>query len=293
MRDLTNIRKGMQVYGPDNRVLGTIDSIEDKLFLVKGQRIPFDAVDRFENNMLYLKTGYLENQQNLKVPVVEERLNVAKRPIEAGAVEINKTVTAEQANVPIELRSEEVHVEERDLPERPLRPGEAAAVFQEGTIRVPVRAEEAIVSKEAVVTGEVAINKTMETQRQNVNETLRKEEVQVNENYDKAAGGIVYKDTQDYTGQASSDATLSNQGYATQQPTTTMASSVAKFPIETGMEVVGVDGDYVGRVKEVRDSNFRVDRKMQPDITVTFGAIQGVNGDQVILNVAGDQVDLI
>jgi len=225
----------------------------------------------------------------LKVPVVEERLNVAKRQVEAGAVEINKTVTAEQANVPIELRREEVHVEERDIAERPLRPGETAAVFQEGTIRVPVRAEEAVVSKEAVVTGEVAINKTLETKRENVNETLRKEQVHVNENYDKAAtGGVVYKDTQDYTGQASSDAAISNQGYAT-----SMASSTGRFPIAEGMEVVGVDGDYVGRVKEVRDSNFRVDRKMQPDITVTFGAIQGVNGDQVILNVAGDQVDLI
>jgi hypothetical protein len=74
--------------------------------------------------------------------------------------------------------------------DRPLREGEAEAAFQEGTIRVPVRGEEAIVTKEAVVTGEVVINKERTTEHQEITDTVRKQRVEVDENYQRARSGF-------------------------------------------------------------------------------------------------------
>lgn len=118
-----------------------------------------------------------------RVPVAEERLNVEKRATELGEVQVHKTVTEEQQTVPVELRREEVHVERVNVGDRPLQPGENA--FQEGTIRVPVRGEEAVVNKEAVVTGEVVINKGQTTEQQSVAGTVRREQVEVDRDYEQ------------------------------------------------------------------------------------------------------------
>ena len=61
--------------------------------------------------------------------------------------------------------------------------------FREGTIRVPVRGEEVFAEKEAVVTGEVVVNREQRTERQTVSDTIRKTRVDVDENYrrDRAA----------------------------------------------------------------------------------------------------------
>ena len=124
----------------------------------------------------------------IAIPVAEERLQVETRQAELGEVQVRKTVTEEQVSVPVELTREEVHVEQRDVADRPVQAGDD--LFQEGTIRVPVRGEEAVVSKEAVVTGEVVIDKERTTERQEITETVRKEQVEVDENYRRARSGF-------------------------------------------------------------------------------------------------------
>jgi uncharacterized protein (TIGR02271 family) len=120
-----------------------------------------------------------QDQREIRVPEVEERLQVEKRPVQQGEVRIEREVHEEQKTVPVTLTQEEVHVEKRDVAERPLREGEEA--FQEGTIRVPVRGEEAIARKEAVVTGEVVVNKERTTEQQQVADTVRRTEVHVDQ----------------------------------------------------------------------------------------------------------------
>lgn len=120
---------------------------------------------------------------DMRIPVSEEQLNVEKREAEIGEVQLRKTVTQEQQTVPVELTREEVHVERRDVGDRPLRPGEQA--FEESTIRMPVRGEEAVVTKEAVVTGEVVLNKEQTIERQQVADTVRKERVEVDQDYER------------------------------------------------------------------------------------------------------------
>jgi uncharacterized protein (TIGR02271 family) len=108
-----------------------------------------------------------------RVPLVEEQLQVGKRAVELGEVEVQKQVTTERVDVPVELAREEVRVRQEKIAERPVAPGEAA--FEEGTIRVPVRGEEAVIEKQAFVTGEVVIDRERTTETQTVSETLRRE----------------------------------------------------------------------------------------------------------------------
>ena len=193
------LKRGMRIFGADNREYGTIDRYDDDYVYVGQRRIPTSAFERAENDCLYLgergrqyfETGErAATEGEIRVPIMEERLQVEKREVELGAVEVRKDVTSENVSVPVELSREEVHVERVDVNDRPVAAGDLAkGSFEEGTIRVPVRGEEAVANKEAVVTGEVVINRERTTERQTVTDTVRKERVDVNENYqrDRAA----------------------------------------------------------------------------------------------------------
>jgi uncharacterized protein (TIGR02271 family) len=124
--------------------------------------------------------------REIRVPVVEERLEVGKREVELGEVEVRRRVVEEAQSVPVTLRREEVNVRQVDTADRPLRAGEEA--FREGTVRVPVRGEEAVVAKEAVVTGEVVVEKHATSEERQVSDTVRRTEVDFDEDYRRVRG---------------------------------------------------------------------------------------------------------
>ena len=117
------------------------------------------------------------NKDIVEVPLSEEELKVGKRTVSAGQVRLRKIVRTEVVNQPVEIRHEDVVVER--IPASEVRGGTATSDFKEQTIDVPLTREEAVVSKESHVTGAVRLNKTAETETQNVSETLRKEDVEV------------------------------------------------------------------------------------------------------------------
>lgn len=188
------LRQGLRVFGTDNREYGTVDRYDDQYAYVGQRRVPLSAFERMDKDRLYLGSQgrqYFEADERLgepgqiRVPIHEERLEVEKRQGELGSVDIHKTVEAERIDVPVELRHEEVSVNRVDVPNRPVAPDEVADAFEEGTIRVPVRGEQAVVEKEAVVTGEVVVNREVLTEQRNVRDTVRREEVTVD--HDKGA----------------------------------------------------------------------------------------------------------
>ena len=202
------LREGLQVYSDAGRPLGPIERIDADSITVKGQRYHLDAIERFEGDRVFLtrqvgaatttdrgraaagtagaaREQVVEAEGQVRVPVREERLEVGKRPTELGAVEIRKTVEQEQQTVPVELAREEVHVERRDVADRPATEADLSGAFQEGTLRVPVRGEAAVARKAAVVTGEVVIDKTRTTETQRITDTLRRERVEVDEGYER------------------------------------------------------------------------------------------------------------
>jgi len=191
------IQEGMTVYSEGGQQIGKVEQLHGDGFHVKGQHYGRDSVIRVEQRRVYVRgaattaaTGkqIAQAEGEIRVPVAEERLNVGKRDAELGEIQVRKTVTEEQQTVPVTLQRDEVHVEQRDITERPLRAGED--VFTEVTIRVPVHGEEAVVAKEAIVTGEVVIDKSRTSEQQQVSGTVRKQHVDVDENYRQARSGF-------------------------------------------------------------------------------------------------------
>jgi len=198
------LRQGMRIFGAGNQEYGTVERFDDDYVYVGGRRVPTSAFERIDTNGLYVgqrgaqyfrqgeSTGTGEGAA--RVQVHEERLDVDTRQAQLGEVEVRKEVVAEQVAVPVELRREEAHVEQVDVRDRPVGPGED--VFQEGTIRVPIRGEEAVVSKQAYVTGEVVVDKTETTERQTISDTVRKERVHVDEHYTRERAALQQHYTQ-------------------------------------------------------------------------------------------------
>ncbi len=111
------------------------------------------------------------------IPVAEERLRVGKREVDRGGVRVRSYVVEEPVREDVSLREEHVEVERRPVQ------GAAAPedVFRDQTIEVSERGEEAVVAKDAVVTGEVAVRKTAEERTETVEDTVRHTEVDVDD----------------------------------------------------------------------------------------------------------------
>jgi len=115
--------------------------------------------------------------ENITVPVVEERLTAGVREREAGRFRLVKTVREEQQSINVPLQQEEAYITERAVAHRPATQADLDSMTK--NIDVPLRAQEAVVSKEARVTGEVGIRKEVTTETQRVTDTVRREEVHV------------------------------------------------------------------------------------------------------------------
>lgn len=112
------------------------------------------------------------------IPIVEERMTVGKRQVELGKVRIRTRVVSEDVSEDVSLREERVNVERHDMNER-ISAADADALFQDGTIELTETAERAVVSKDAIVTGEVVVDRNVDTRTERVEGTVRRTEVDV------------------------------------------------------------------------------------------------------------------
>jgi len=110
----------------------------------------------------------------------EEELQVGTRPVEAGQVRLRKVVHTERQEVPVELRREDVEIERVAVSDGDI----ASDAFEEAEIEVPVMREEAVVGKEVRATGEVRLNKDVETETRTVGGEVRSEEVEIDRDVD-------------------------------------------------------------------------------------------------------------
>ena len=122
-------------------------------------------------------TGEVKTGSQIEVPLSEEEVKIGKRTVAAGSVRLRKVVRTEIVNQPVEVSHEEVVVERVSASD--VKAGTGQADFAEKVIDVPLTREEVVVAKEAHVTGAVRLNKTSESQTEQVSETVRKEDVEV------------------------------------------------------------------------------------------------------------------
>ncbi len=118
------------------------------------------------------------------IPVAEERLRVGKREVDRGGVRVRSYVVEEPVHEQVSLHEERIDVQRRPIGERVAGAGDE--LFREQTVELSERGEEAVVAKDAVVTEEVVVRKTGEDRVEDIDETVRHTEVDVDDT--RAAG---------------------------------------------------------------------------------------------------------
>lgn len=113
----------------------------------------------------------------VRVPVVEEQLEVGKQIVERGGVRLYTRVVERPVEDTIRLRNEHVTVERHPV-DRHASDADLVA-FKEGTIEVTETGEEAVVSKRTRVVEEVVVAKEVEERTETVRDSARRTEVEV------------------------------------------------------------------------------------------------------------------
>ena len=115
------------------------------------------------------------------IKVMEERLRVGKREVAAGAVRVRSYVVERPVEEQVRLHEERIQIERHPV-DRPVTDADAAGAFQERTIEAHATAEEAVVAKDVRVVEEIGIRKEATDRTETVRDTVRKTEVEVEDN---------------------------------------------------------------------------------------------------------------
>jgi uncharacterized protein (TIGR02271 family) len=113
------------------------------------------------------------------IPVIEEQLQVGKQQVESGGARIRSRVIERPVEASVRLREEHVVVNRHPV-NRPVTDADLAN-FKEGDIEIRERSEEAVVGKQARVVEEVEVGKQVTEREENVRDTVRRTDVDVQE----------------------------------------------------------------------------------------------------------------
>jgi uncharacterized protein (TIGR02271 family) len=214
----TDIPTGADVFGADGEKVGAVAAaypgyivVEKGIFFPTDYYIPLNAIASYDGGQVYLNvakdaalhSGWdsqpvdLETatfagtdtlgtdvarttgEEEIHIPVMEEELTATTRRQDAGAVRIEKDVVTEERVLDVPVTEERVRVERRVV-DRPANAADAEA-FTDTVIEVPVESEVVDVQKQARVAEEVVLSKEAVQRTERVKDTVRKEEVFVDE----------------------------------------------------------------------------------------------------------------
>jgi uncharacterized protein (TIGR02271 family) len=113
-----------------------------------------------------------------KLTLREEQLNIDKERVQTGEVVINKEVNEQHKTINVPVEHEEVTVEHRSVSGREVN-RETGTIEDGETLRIPVVEEKLEVSKKPVVTDEIVIKKHAVQETEQVQDTLKKEDIQL------------------------------------------------------------------------------------------------------------------
>jgi uncharacterized protein (TIGR02271 family) len=116
-------------------------------------------------------------EREVSLTRAEEELEIGKRQVESGEVDVHKHVETQHVSRPVTRTHEEVEIERR--PADRLHAGEAE--FRDEEVRVPVREEQIEVRKHPEVKEELIVRTHPVTEEEQVEADLRREDVEVEE----------------------------------------------------------------------------------------------------------------
>lgn len=135
-------------------------------------------------------------ESEARMKEVEEQLKVGKREVARGGVRVHKYVDTDVVEETLRLREEHVDVDRRPV-DRPATAADLDDAFEEKDIEMTERGEEAVVEKEARVTGEVSVGKDVNVREETVGGEVRKSRVEVEETPGRGAtSGVAWTDVE-------------------------------------------------------------------------------------------------
>lgn len=139
------------------------------------------AIDLPESSHQPEKPAKADNGANVEeeaVPVVEEQVEIGKRRVSKGGMQVTTEVTETPVRETVRLREEKVDVE-RHKADRALGAQEADAAFEEKTVEMTATSETPEVTKEARVVEEVVLSKKATEHDKTVETSARRTDVKV------------------------------------------------------------------------------------------------------------------
>jgi uncharacterized protein (TIGR02271 family) len=116
-----------------------------------------------------------DTAQGDSIPIVEEQLGVGKRAVTSGKVRLRSYTHEEPVSADVDLHQSRVEVERRPVD----RAADSSDAFRDRSVEAEEYTEEAVVSKEARVVEEVSLKSKEDTRRETVSDTVRRTEVEV------------------------------------------------------------------------------------------------------------------
>jgi uncharacterized protein (TIGR02271 family) len=114
-----------------------------------------------------------------KIPIIQEELHVGKREVEGGGVRVNTRVEEAPVSEQVTVRDEQINVHRKPV-DRAVTDADLSAVDQ-GSFEMREHDEEVVVDKQARVVEEVHIRKDVQERSQQIQDTVRRTDVDVEE----------------------------------------------------------------------------------------------------------------
>ena len=175
------------------------------------------------------------------IPVVQEQLKVGKREVQRGGVRVFSRVVETPVNESIGLREEHVNVQRRAVDE-PISTADSSA-FKEQSIEMRETAEEAVVEKSARVVEEVTINKEVTQREQQINDTVRHTEVEIEQLGGGSARSSMMSDDDYYRNHFTSNYGSTGDSYDDYAPAYSYGSEMARNQKYSGRQWDDVETD--------------------------------------------------
>ncbi|TCZ74962.1 YsnF/AvaK domain-containing protein [Flaviaesturariibacter aridisoli] len=129
-------------------------------------------------------------ERGTTIPRVEEHLEVGKREVERGGVQVRSRIVEKPVEEHIRLREEHVRVERTPV-DRPLAGNEGEA-FRERNIELTERSEVPVVNKEARVVEEVRVRKEVTERDETIRDTVRRTDIDVDKTNESGRSSTDY-----------------------------------------------------------------------------------------------------
>ncbi len=193
--------RGYPLVSPQGQKYGTIqDLLVDRdhnrvaaVELENGKRCAVEPLEIHDDVVVYgdaaerhADTGGSAVSEE-RIPVVEEKVAIGKRVRDGGEhITVRSKVVKDKVSEDVAVRDETLHVSKNPV-NREVSGKEAEALLDKGgrTVSMTEKDEEVVVGKKAVVTDEVVLSKTADTDVKHVDETVRKTKVDVDKDTDK------------------------------------------------------------------------------------------------------------